>query len=153
MDWTAEQLVELATTGHHAKTAHVRVKALAVLAVARGHTQAHTAELFDTSPASVNSWVGAYRAEGLSGFEIAAGRGRPRQADDEEVERYAVQSPRNFGVDRSRWTLRLLAQTVPCLQGFSDTGVRHALKRRGISYKRGQPWLMSPDPDFEKKDS
>jgi transposase len=153
MDWSAEQLVELAVAAHHAAKPHVRVKALAVLAVAKGYTQKLTAELYDTSPASVNSWVGTYRAEGLSGFEVAPGRGRPRQADDDEVERYALQSPRNFGVDRSRWTLRLLAETVPCLEGFTDTGVRHALARCGMSYKRGQPWPLSPDPDFEKKDS
>lgn len=153
MDWSAEQLAELAVAGHHTAKAHVRVKALAVLAVAKGYSQKHTAEVYDTSAVSVNSWVGAYRAEGLSGFEIAPGRGRPRQADDEEVERYALQSPRNFGVDRSRWTLRLLGETVPSLQGFTETGVRHALKRCRISYKRGQPWLLSPDPDFEKKES
>jgi transposase len=153
MDWSAEQLAELTQVAHHEAQAHVRVKALAVLAVAKGHTQTLTAELYDTSPTSVNSWVGTYRTEGLGGFQIAAGRGRPRRADDQEVETYALQSPRNFGVDRSRWTLQLLADTVPSLEGFTETGVRHALARCRISSKRGQPWLLSPDPDFEKKDS
>ena len=152
MDWSAQQLAELTSAAHHEAKAHVRVKALAVLAVAKGHTQKLTAQLYDTSPASVNSWVAAYRTEGLSGFEIAAGRGRPRQVDEQELETYALQSPHNFGVPRSRWTLRLLAETVPSLQGFTETGVRHALARCGLSYKRGQPWLLSPDPQFEKKE-
>ena len=57
-----------------------------------------------------------------------------------------------FGIDRSRWTLRLLAEAVPSLRGFSHAGVLYALRRCGISYKRGQAWMLSPDPEYEKKD-
>ena len=84
---------------------------------------------------------------------VAPGRGRKRQVDEEELIAYASQSPRAFGINRSRWTLRLLAQTVPSLQGFSEAGVLKALRRCGFSHKRGQPWMMSPDPEFEKKGS
>jgi transposase len=63
------------------------------------------------------------------------------------------QSPRNFGIARTRWTLQLLAQTVPGLQGLCPSAVWHALRRLGISYKRAEPWLHSPDPDYVKKNS
>ena len=152
MEWLPHQVVELAQAAHHSPKSHVRVKALAVLAVARGRTQRQVAVLFDTSPQSLCHWVRAFRSAGLAGFEIAPGRGRKRQVNQSELVHYALQSPRNFGLPRSRWTLQLLAQTVPSLQGMSGPGVWQALRRCGLSWKRGQPWVLSPDPQFQKKD-
>jgi len=151
MDWTAEQLAELSRAGQRHPTPHIRVKALAVQAVARGQRPTAVAAMFATTRQSVSSWVKAYRAEGLSGFAIAPGRGRPREVDEAELKRYATQSPRNFGIARTRWTLELLTATVPSLKGFSIAGVRQALLRCGLAYKRGQPWMLSPDPAYEKK--
>ena len=152
MEWTCEQLAELSRAAQRHPTPHVRVKALAVQAVARGHSRTAVAALYATTRQSVGAWVQAYRTAGLSGFAIAQGRGRPRQVEEAELARYATQSPRNFGIARSRWTLGLLAATVPSLKGFSPAGVRKALRRSGLTYKRGQPWLLSPDPAYEKKD-
>jgi len=153
MDWSPEQVAELQELGRTHPTAGVRVKALAVAAVARGHERAVVADVFGVSYQSLGVWLRGYRDQGAVAFEIAAGRGRKAQANDAEVLHYALQSPRHFDINRSRWTLKLLAQTVPSLQGFSDAGVLQVLRRNGISYKRGQPWMLSPDPDFEKKDS
>jgi len=151
MQWTQRQVEELAHAGRRHPSPGVRVKALAVGAVARGHAHNHVAELFDRSPGSVGAWVQKYRQGGIAAFEIAPGRGRKPTVDERELVDYALQSPRNFGINRSRWTLRLLAGTVPSLHGFTDAGVLVALKRCGISYKRGQPWMLSPDPEYEKK--
>jgi transposase len=152
MEWTQEQLCELKHAAHTHPKAGLRVKALAVLAVARGSTYRAVGEMFDTSSHSISAWARSYRERGLEAFEVAAGRGRPKKANDDEVETYALQSPRNFGINRSRWRLADLARTVPSLAGFSVSGVRQALRRRHISYKRGQPWMSSPDPEYEKKD-
>ena len=151
MDWTHEQIAELQSAGHRHLKAGVRVKALAVLAVARGNLRRDVGAMFDTDYHSVGKWVDSYREHGLQAFEIAPGRGRPRKADDEQVHGYVLQSPRNFGVNRSRWTLQLLADTVPSLKGFTPNGVREVLRRLKVSYKRGQAWPTSPDPEFEKK--
>lgn len=149
--WTQGQLDELAETGRCHPKAGVRVKALAVRAVARGQTRQAVAEMFDRSAASVGSWVKRYREQGLEGLQIASGRGRPAKVDVKELETYALKSPRAYGIDRSRWTLKLLAETVPSLKGFTPAGVQQALKRCDIRYKRGQPWMLSPDPEFDKK--
>jgi transposase len=151
MEWTAAQSDELTRAGRTHPKPRPRLKALAVLAVARGHSYSAVAAMFDTNYHSISAWVRGYRERGLAAFDVAPGRGRPKSADDEELETYALQSPRNFGLQRSRWTLELLAQTVPSLKGFSASGVRQALRRCGISYKRGQPWMLSPDPQYEKK--
>jgi transposase len=151
MEWTAEQLSELRELGHKHPTPGVRVKALAVSAVARGHERALVADMFGTSYQSLGTWIRGYRERGPVAFEVAPGRGRKATADDREVVDCTQQSPCQFGVDRSRWTLKLLAQTVPSLKGFSDAGVLQVLRRNGIGYKRGQPWMLSPDPQYQKK--
>lgn len=153
MQWQPEQFAELADAVDHHPKPHVRLKAGAVLAVARGATHKQAAWFYHTSSQSVGAWVRRYREQGVAGFEIAPGRGRPRQVDEQQLIDYALQSPRNLGINRSRWTLRLLAETVPSLQGFTDSGVWRALRRAGINSKRGQPWMLSPDPQFEKKSS
>jgi transposase len=151
MEWSPEQLVELTQAGLHHARARVRVKALALRAAGLGHSYCRVAEMFATSRQSVSKWVKRYGEQGLAGLEVAPGRGRKRRADERELVAYATQSPRNFGVNRSRWTLKLLAQTVPTLRGFSPMGVRKVLRRCGFSYKRGQPWMLSPDPEYAKK--
>ena len=77
--------------------------------------------------------------------------GRLSRAHARQVEEYVRQSPRNFGVPRTRWTLRLPAEKLPCLAGLHPSAVWHLLRRLGISYKRAEPWLHSPDPDYFKK--
>lgn len=153
MHWEPTQRAELTDAVKHHPKPHVRMKAGAVLAVARGATQKQTAEFYHTSTTSLSHWVRRFREQGVAGFGIAPGRGRPRQVDDQELMDYALQSPRNFGLDGSRWTLRLLAETVPSARGMSASGVLRALRRLDITGKRGQPWLLSPDPEFEKKSS
>ena len=151
MTWTIEQLDELAVAGRRHGQPHVRVKALAVRAVAQGATHSAVATMYSTTRQSVGVWVRAYRERGVAGFGIAPGRGRRPRVDLAELQWYASQSPQAFGIARSRWTLKLLATVVPSLQGFSAGGVRQALHRGGFTYKRGQPWLLSPDPEFAKK--
>ena len=153
MEWSPQQVDALTDAAHRHPAPHVRVKALAIRAVALGQSQADAAALCATSRQSVGAWVRRFRQGGVEALAIAPGRGRKRQVDDKQLEQYALQGPRNFGIDRSRWTLRLLAQTVPCLSGMSDSGVLAALRRCGFSYKRGQPWMLSPDPQYEKKGS
>jgi transposase len=148
---TAEQLQELDRAGKRHPKPGVRIKALAILAVGEGQPRAAVARMFRTSLTSLGSWLQRYGQGGLAALEIAPGRGRKSAVDPEQVLTYALQSPQQFGIARSRWTLRLLAEAVPCLHGYSETGVLRVLHRVGLSYKRGQPWLPSPDPDYEKK--
>lgn len=129
----------------------MRVKALAIRAVALGHTRQQVGAILHVSPYTVGQWCRLYLQGGWPALRIHAGRGRRSRVDGSQVQGYVRQSPRNFGIPRTRWTLQLLAQKVPCLAGLGPTGVWHALRRLGISYKRAEPWLHSPDPDYLKK--
>jgi transposase len=64
-------------------------------------------------------------------------------------------SPRDFGQERSIWTLKLAAQ-VSFEQGIIDTevsteSVRRALKRLKTNWKRAKHWITSPDPQYQQK--
>jgi hypothetical protein len=65
------------------------------------------------------------------------------------------QSPRNFGKKRSTWTLQLLADTcseIGIADGkVSDETVRRTLKRVGVTWRRAQLWITSPDPHYVQK--
>jgi transposase len=133
--------------------AGMRLKALAIRAVALGHTRQQVGAILHVSGYTVGQWYQAYQQRGWSALQIHPGRGRRSHVDGREVEEYVRQSPRNFGVARTRWTLQLLAEKVPCLAGLQPSAIWHVLRRLGISYKRAEPWLHSPDPDYLKKNT
>jgi transposase len=65
------------------------------------------------------------------------------------------QSPRTFGKPTSRWTLALAVE-VSFAQGLtprqvSDETIRLALRRLGVTWKRAQHWITSPDPAYVRK--
>jgi len=149
--WTEAQDAELQQLMRGAGKPYVRKKATAVWNYGRGQSQGEIARFLNVGRRSVNRWVNDYRREGATSFDLKPGRGRPSHVDEAEVTRYVKQSPRNFGLEQTRWTLRALAETVPSLEGFTVSGVRYLLNRLGFSYKRGQPTLHSPDPDYDEK--
>ena len=100
---------------------------------------------------SVGRWVQGYAAEGTSAFSIRKGRGRRAGVGSEEVAQYLRQAPSHFGVGRTRWSLRTLKEAVPSLRGMSESGIWRAMKRLGYRYKRGQPVVHSPDPEYQEK--
>jgi len=151
MEWTQDQLAELTGAVRRHRKPGVRMKAAAVLAVAKGHTRELVAELYHVSRVSVGHWVRDYRDSGLEAFEVAPGRGRKPEIDLADLARTAHQSPRDHGINRTRWTVALLTRVVPSARGKSPEAVRKALHRKGLAYKRSQPWTLSPDPQYEKK--
>lgn len=147
------QLAELDQLSRTHPQAGMRIKALAIRAVGRGHTRQQVGAVLRVSPYTVGQWYARYQQGGWEALEIRPGRGRPSWIDAREVEEYLRQSPRNIGVARTRWTLQLLAKHVPSLAGLHPSTVWHALRRLGMSYKRAAPWLHSPDPDYVKKNA
>lgn len=141
----------LERAGRSGQPAYVRPKALALLNVADGRAVSEVAAIFRVSRQSIYSWWHRWRREGLAGLAVHAGRGRRPRADLAELERYVCQSPRQFGLGQTRWSLSALARVVPSLRGFTPAGVQRALERAGYRYKRGQPRLTSPDAAYAAK--
>lgn len=151
MEFSQTDLKVLRHASRHDERAYVRTKALALLSAAAGRTYTAIGPIFDCHRESVGRWVKRFAKEGIASIYVAPGRGRKGQADVQELAVYLRQSPRRFGIARTRWTLRLLAETVPSLRGMSDAGVYRTLQRAGFRYKRGQPAVHSPDPEYGEK--
>lgn len=148
---TEEEKDELRELMRKAPKAVVRTKATALWNLCRGKRREEVADFLGVSKASITAWTQHFRAEGAKGLEIRPGRGRKAVAKKEELEEYIRQSPRTFGLPQTRWTLRALAAVVPSLRGFSEAGVWKVLNRAGFRYKRGQPAIHSPDPEYGEK--
>jgi transposase len=146
-----DQLAELERAARRHPDAHVRSRAMAVRAVAIGHTRQEVAKLLPFSSYTIGKWVRGYAAEGLGAFAITPGRGRPSKVNEEEVLACLRISPERYGLADSRWTLGALGQVCPSLKGMSKQGILEVLHRLGFHYKRGQPWIHSPDPAYTEK--
>jgi len=150
-NFTAEQMADLEQAARRHPDAHVRSRALAVRAVALGHTRQQMAGVFPFSADSIGQWVEAYAEHGLEAFAIGVGRGRRSKVNDEEVLSCLRISPERYGIEQTRWTLAALGQACPSLSGMSQEGIRQVLHRLGFRYKHGQPWVHSPDPEYNEK--
>lgn len=148
---SASNLEQLESLARHAPKTYVRLKALALLNLAEGKSQTEVAAFLRVGRNAVGRWQGRFETEGFDSLVIRPGRGRQRRSERDEIESFLRQSPRHFGLHQTRWTLKSLAEVVPSLQGFTDSGVWRALKRYGLSYKRGQPLIHSPDPAYAQK--
>ena len=151
MNLTDQQRKELEGFARRGEPVYMRRKVLLLLNLGQGQPVTQVAKVLHVSRQTVYSWQKRFLEHGLAGLRVRAGRGRKPKAQVAQIERYVRQSPRQFGVPRTRWTLQTLAQVVPSLKGFSPFGVQKALARAGYRYKRGQPSLHSPDPEHEVK--
>ncbi len=146
-----DQVQELKEAMKIAPKAYVRRKALALWNLSQGMSQREVAKFLNVSPTSVWAWVKLYHDEGLAGLEVKPGRGRPAKAKLDEIEQILHRTPRSLGIQRTRWTLADLATAAPSLAGYTVSGVWRVLRRGQLSYKRGQPRVMSPDPAYVEK--
>ena len=146
-----EERQELRRLMRRSERPHIRVKATALWNLSQGKTQREVGEFLGVSTVSLRAWVQRFRREGAPGLAIRPGRGRPARARVAEIKEVLQQTPRSFGLPQTRWTLSALAEVVPSLRGFSQMGVWKVLRRMGYHYKRGQPHLTSPDPEYQEK--
>ncbi len=61
------------------------------------------------------------------------------------------QTPLNWAVSASRWSLALLRQSCTWLSNYSLSGIWRILQAQGWHSKRGQQRLHSPDPEYGPK--
>ncbi len=106
---------------------------------------------------TVRNVIHGFNAAGLA--VLHEGSSRPHrlrtafsEAGAERLKDLLHRSPRDFGQERSTWTLELAAQ-VSFAQGIiahevSDESVRRALKRLKTNWKRAKHWITSPDPQY-----
>ena len=110
MQLTQGERGALESAARYGHPGYVRTKALALLNVADGRTVCEVAAIFRVSRQTVYAWCRRWRAEGLGGLRVHAGRGRSARADLAELDHYLRQSPRRFELRQTRWTLAALGR-------------------------------------------
>lgn len=129
-----------------------RERAAALLKVADGmspHAVAHNGLLKKRDPDTVYGWVKAFDSLGIKSLSHAVRRGKPSLTQGEEeqlIETITEKSPLDFSINRSRWTLKTLRNTLPFLKRIyrSISGVWYLLQHLRIHYKRSYDFLPSP---------
>jgi transposase len=143
--------------GLRSSDAFVMRRCQILLASARGERAPTIARQLGCDDQTVRNVIHGFNASGLA--VLQEGSSRPHrlrtafsQEGAERLKDLLHRSPRDFGQDRSTWTLELAAQ-VSFEQGIisqevSDESVRRALKRLKTNWKRAKHWITSPDPQY-----
>ena len=135
-----------------------RLRALIVLAAARGHRNARIARDLGIDEGTVRKWRGRFAELRLAGLRDLPRCGRPRlipEQDRAAVVALACQLPVDTGVPLSRWTGPELAAELAA-QGLvsgpvSASSVLRILAENPVRPWRYQSWIFPRDPDFEAK--
>ena len=124
---------------------------------ARGERAPNIAHQLGCDDQTVRNVIHGFNTSGLA--ILQEGSSRPHrlrtaftQEGAERLKELLHRSPREFGQDRSTWTLELAAK-ISFEQGIisqevSDESVRRALKRLKTNWKRAKHWITSPDPQY-----
>ena len=146
--------------GLRAKDAFVLRRCQSLTLSTRGERAPAIARQLGCDDQTVRNVIHGFNANGLA--VLQAGSSRPHrlrtsfsQEAAQRLKDLLHRSPRDFGQERSRWTLQLAAQ-VSFEQGIisrpvSDESVRRALKRLKTNWKRAKHWITSPDPQYQQK--
>lgn len=131
-----------------------------LLGSSRGERAPAIARQLGCDDQTVRNVIHDFNAAGLA--VLHEGSSRPHhlrttfsQDGCQRLQDFLHRSPRDFGKERSMWTLELIAQ-VSFEQGIIETevsteSVRRALKRLKTSWKRAKHWITSPDPQYLQK--
>ena len=156
---TAEEQQHL-TAGLRSPEAFVLRRCQIVLASARRERAPQIARSLGCSDQCVRTTLQAFNAHGLGA--LARGSTRPKTSrasftptQAEQLRALLHQSPRNFGLPTSLWTLPLAAkisfEQSLIREAVSGETIRATLARMGVKWKRAKQWITSPDPAYERK--
>ena len=149
---TAAQRTTLKSRARGAKTAHRdRLRALIVLAAARGWDNARIAADLRVTVDTVRKWRGRFAGRGLAGLADLPRCGRPRRISEltrAAVVALACQLPAATGVPLSRWTgPELLAELTQAgvADALSVSSVLRILAEHPVKPWQYQSWISPRD--------
>jgi transposase len=155
---TAAERTTLKKRARGAKTAYRdRLRALIVLAAARGRDNTRIAADLRITADTVRKWRGRFAVRGLAGLTDLPRSGRPRRISEltrAAVVALACQLPAATGVPLSRWTgPELLAEVTRAGMDceLSVSSVLRILAEHPVKPWQYRSWISVRDPDFAAK--
>jgi transposase len=154
---TDDERVKLTMWSRRPTTAQrLALRAKIILAATGGQSNTAIATELRIPLCTVGRWRRRFLDRRLDGLTDNPRSGAPRALlDEQRLQELVHQSPRLFGKKRSTWTLQLLADT--CTEtgiagsGISGSTIGKTLKRMGVTWRRAQLWMTSPDPHYAEK--
>jgi transposase len=156
---TAEERQAL-EAGLRAKAAFTVRRCQVLLHSAAGLTPRQINEKLGWSDQCAREAIHAFHREGLACLQEQSHRRHtvPPLLDEAaraKLKDWLHQSPRDFDLPTSRWTLEGLAKVCAVQrltpQVVSDETIRQAIKKLGVQWKRAKRWIDSPDPAYARK--
>ena len=146
--------------GLRSKQAFTARRCQILLASADGARPASIARQLHCASATVRNAIHAFAREGLR--SLTEKSHKPQAAEPalgpdrtDALKDLLHRSPRTLGKPTGLWTLDLLAEVCHARgwtpRRLTTEGIRLALKRLGIGWKRAKRWLTSPDPEYARK--
>jgi transposase len=128
-----------------------------LLLLDQGVALREVARRLEASRSQVEKWRGRYLAGGIHGLRDAPRRGRPRvirQRERVEVVAVACRSPDQFGLQRTLWSQKSLAQYLTRserVRRISSSSVQRILAEATLRPHKVRMWCTSNDPDYDRK--
>ena len=147
--------------GLRSSDAFVLRRCQTLLASSRGERTVQIAQNLGCTAQTVRNVIRGFHEQGQACLKEGSDRAHrlPHTAfpgeKGESLRLLLRQSPRDFGKERSVWTLALGAQ-VSFEQGLtarqvSAETIRATLVRLGVRWQRAKQWIESPDPAYPRK--
>jgi transposase len=151
---------EALEAGLRSSDAFVLRRCQILLASSKGERPPKIAENLGCASQTVRNAIHEFNGHGLGALK--AGSSRPTEvhaAFDEDgaeaLREMLHHSPREFGKQRSLWTLADAAQVSfeedLTKRQVSGETIRATLARLGVRWERAKRWIESPDPEYARK--
>jgi len=112
----------------------------------------------EKSPTVIRSWIKAYNRQGLEGLTQKKPKASDTRASSLELRHRRILEilhgrPRAYGINRSNWSLRTLAEAFTREHGdiISTSTVSRLVRDSGYAMKKVRRVLSSPDPRYREK--
>lgn len=156
---TAEEEKEL-RAGLRCKDGFKMRRCQIILQSAQAKSAKHIAKGLGCSDQAVRNVIHAFNNQGCGCLVKKSSRPMKTgaifdQAKSEKLKSLLHSSPREYGKNRSMWTLELVAEV--CHESkltqslVSDETIRAVVHRMGVNWKRARDWITSPDPEYMRK--
>lgn len=155
---SGEQLVDLQRLLRSRSTpVGMHRRAALIWELAAGSSLAEASEAVGLHYTNAHRWSGRFLSSGVEGLADHTRSGRPAQYDAEattQILKVATAHPQDLGLGFTTWSLPKLEEYLrrrPDLKHLARSTIRRRLRAAGLSYRGGQTWCQSTDPDFEVK--
>jgi transposase len=133
-------------------------KAVTILDSLKGKPISYISSKLERSPRKVKSWLISYEKHGLEGLQNKRKKFNKEilkniETKKENLIKLIHESPKNFGINRTSWSLKSLSSAYCQKFGItiSISMISEYIKSQGYAFRKAKKVLTSPDPKYQEK--